>query len=147
MKCCSERINKDNFSDCSYREITLKIWVITYYESTDNWHNHNKTKRDEPYLVGNSALLVTLRTLGLYSFCHRLPLRWRHNGHDDISNHQPHHSLLNGLFGHRSNKTSKLRVTDFCAGNSPGCGEFPTQMASNAENVSIWWRHHVCIWI
>ena len=24
-------------------------------------------------------------------------------------------------------------------------GEFPTQMASNAENVSIWWRHHVMI--
>ena len=22
-------------------------------------------------------------------------------------------------------------------------GEFPVQMASNAENVSIWWRHHV----
>ena len=21
-------------------------------------------------------------------------------------------------------------------------GEFPTQMASNKENVSIWWRHH-----
>ena len=21
--------------------------------------------------------------------------------------------------------------------------EFPAQMASNAENVSIWWRHHV----
>ena len=26
--------------------------------------------------------------------------------------------------------------------NSPGTGEFPAQMASNAENVSIWWRHH-----
>ena len=25
----------------------------------------------------------------------------------------------------------------------PLCGEFPAQMASNAENVSIWWRHHV----
>ena len=25
---------------------------------------------------------------------------------------------------------------------SPGTGEFPAQMASNAENVSIWWRHH-----
>ena len=24
----------------------------------------------------------------------------------------------------------------------PGTGEFPAQMASNAENVSIWWRHH-----
>ena len=23
-------------------------------------------------------------------------------------------------------------------------GEFPAQMASNAENVSIWWRHHNC---
>ena len=27
-------------------------------------------------------------------------------------------------------------------GNSPWTGEFPAQMASNAENVSIWWRHH-----
>ena len=31
----------------------------------------------------------------------------------------------------------------FYVGNSPGTGEFPAQMASNAENVSIWWRHHV----
>ena len=42
----------------------------------------------------------------------------------------------------RSKKTSKLRVTGFCAGNSPVTGEFPTPMASNAENISIWWRHH-----
>ena len=34
------------------------------------------------------------------------------------------------------------RVTDLCAGNSPGTGEFPAKMASNGENVSIWWRHH-----
>ena len=40
-------------------------------------------------------------------------------------------------------KTSKLRVTGLCAGNSPVTGEFPAQMASKAENVSIWWRHHV----
>ena len=31
----------------------------------------------------------------------------------------------------------------FVWGNSPGTGEFPAQMASNAENISIWWRHHV----
>ena len=68
-------------------------------------------------------------------------LRWRHNGRDGVSNHQPHDCLLNRLFGHRSKKTSKLRVTGLCAGNSPGPGEFPAQMASNAENVSIWWRH------
>ena len=39
-------------------------------------------------------------------------------------------------------KTSKLRVTGLCAGNSPVTGEFPAQMASNAENVFISWRHH-----
>ena len=69
-------------------------------------------------------------------------LRWRHNGRDSISNHQPHDCLLNRLFRRRSKKTSKLRVTDLCAGNSPGTGEFLAQMVSNAENVSIWWRHH-----
>ena len=69
-------------------------------------------------------------------------LQWRHNGHDSISNHQPRDCLLNRLYRRRSKKTSKLRVTGLCAGNSPGTGEFPTQMASNAENVSIWWRHH-----
>ena len=70
-------------------------------------------------------------------------LRWRRNGHDGVANHQPHHCLLNRLFGCRSKKASKLRVTGLCVGNSPGTGEFPAQMVSNAENVSIWWRHHV----
>ena len=29
-----------------------------------------------------------------------------------------------------------------CAGISPVTCESPAQMASNAENVTIWWRHH-----
>ena len=29
-----------------------------------------------------------------------------------------------------------------CEGNSPLTGEFLAQRTSNAENVSIWWRHH-----
>ena len=70
------------------------------------------------------------------------PLRWRHNDHVGVSNHQPHGCLLNRLFRRKSKKTSELRVTGLCAGNSPGTGEFPAQMASYAENVSIWWRHH-----
>ena len=76
------------------------------------------------------------------------PLQWRHNGLDGVSNHQPHHCLLSRLVGRRSKKTSKLRVTGLCAGNSPGTGEFPAQMASYAKNVSIWWRHHAyaCSW-
>ena len=46
----------------------------------------------------------------------------------------------------RSKKTPKLRVTGLCEGNSPVTGEFPAQRACNAENVSIWWRHHVDRW-
>ena len=69
-------------------------------------------------------------------------LRWRHNGRYGVSNHQPHDCFLNRLFRRRSKKTSKLRITGLCAGNSPGTGELPAQMASYAKNVSIWWRHH-----
>ena len=54
--------------------------------------------------------------------------------------------LLNRLFRLRSKKALKFRVTGLCAGNSPVTGVFPTQMASNTENVSIWWRHHGKTW-
>ena len=78
-----------------------------------------------------------------WPFAREIPtLHLRHNDHDGVSNHQPHDCLLIRLFRRRSKKTSKLRVTGLCAGNSPGTGEFPAQMASKAEKVSICWRHH-----
>ena len=49
-----------------------------------------------------------------------ISLLWRHNEHDSVSNHQPRGCLLNRLFRRRSKKTSKLRVTGLCVGNSPG---------------------------
>ena len=70
-------------------------------------------------------------------------LQWRHNERDGVSNHRHHDYLLNRLLRRRSKKTSTLRVTCLCAGNSPVTGDFPAQRASDAENVSIWWRHHV----
>ena len=75
-------------------------------------------------------------------------LQWRHNERGGVSDHQSHGCLLKRLFRLRSKKTSKLRLTGLCAGNSPVTGEypvtgeFPAQKASNAGNVSIWWRHH-----
>ena len=69
-------------------------------------------------------------------------LQWRHNGRDSVSNHQPHQCLLSRLFRRKSIKTWKIRVTGLCAGISPVTSEFPAHMASYAENVSIWWRHH-----
>ena len=57
-------------------------------------------------------------------------------------NHQPHDCLLNRSFRRRSKKTSTLRVTGLCEGKSPVTGEFLAQRTNNAENVSIWRRHH-----
>ena len=71
------------------------------------------------------------------------PLQWRHNERNVVSNHRRLHCLLSRLFRCRSKTASKLRVTGLCDGNSPVTDEFPAQRASDAENVSIWWHHHV----
>ena len=71
------------------------------------------------------------------------PLQWLHNEPDGVPNHRRLDCLFNPLFRRRSKKTSKLRVTGLCEGNSPVTGEFPSQRASKAENVFSWWRHHV----
>ena len=107
------------------------VFVVTIASSRGQWVNGNKI---------NDIWNLTC----CYSYCQALSktLHWRHNGRECVSNHQPYDCLFNRLFRRRSKKTSKLGVTGLCEGNSPGTGEFPTQMASNAQNVSIWWRHH-----
>ena len=76
-------------------------------------------------------------------------LQWRHNGWDSVSNQQPHDCLLNHFFLRADQRKHQSSASlAFVWGihrwpvNSPVTGEFPAQMASNAENVSIWWRHH-----
>ena len=68
---------------------------------------------------------------------------------DGASNHQPHHCLLNRLFGRSSKKTSQLRVTGLCVcvmgggggggggGNSPGTPV--NSPASNEEKFLELW--------
>ena len=129
----------------------FKIWIRDIFSIFDkSWlDGFMLLKLDMAKVCASGMLLIQYHLLrDLYHGHHRQwrhngELRWRHNGHNSVSNHQPHHRLLNRLFRRRSKKTSKLRVTGLCVGNSPGTGEFPAQMASNAENVSIWWRHHV----
>ena len=61
---------------------------------------------------------------------------WRHDERDCFSNHQLHDCLLNSLFRRRSRKHQSFASLAFLI--SPVAVEFPAQMASNAENVSIW---------
>ena len=74
-------------------------------------------------------------------------LQWRPNECNDVSNHRRLDGLLSHLFRRRSKKSSKLRVTfsvllAFLCGEPPVTDGFPSQRASNTENISIWWRHH-----
>ena len=121
---------------------------------TISWHSDDQNGLQEPTTShGISSVNQQLQQINNMSHCQIInysshtmcsirALHWRHSGRISVSNHQPHDYLLNRLFRRRSKKTSKLHVTGLCAGNSPGTGEFPAQMTSNAENVSIWWRHH-----
>ena len=76
-----------------------------------------------PFKVISHLMFVLIRRLGV-----RVPLsslHWRRNDHYGVSNNQPHGCLLNRLFRRRSKKTSKLRVTGLCVGNSPGLVNSP----------------------
>ena len=87
-----------------------------------------------PVTSCKAIFMSSVRCCGQRTWKWLYTLWWRHNDHDSVSNHQPHECLFNRLFRRRSKKTSKLRVTGLCVGNS--------QRASYAKKVSIWWRHN-----
>ena len=58
-------------------------------------------------------------------------LQWRHNERDGVSNQQPHDCLLNRLFKAQIKENIK----------APRDRWIHHTKASDAENVSIWWRH------
>ena len=86
---------------------------ISYTNS--NFNFRNSTRINSVYRIWKK----TLQNCGYYSLF-PIPLRWRHNDHDCVSNHQPRGCSLNRLLRRRSKKTSKLCVTGLCVGNSPG---------------------------
>ena len=83
----------------------------------------------------------TFMTVVLENIC-TMALQWCHNERDDVSNHHPQDCLLNRLF------KAQIKESIKAPRHWPLCGEFtgdrwiPHTKASNAENVSIWWRHH-----
>ena len=65
-------------------------------------------------------------------------LQWRHNGQVNVSNHQRLNFYLTVSTDIDQRKHQSSASLAFVRGI-----EFAAQMASNAENVPIWWRHHV----
>ena len=142
--------------------IVLSLWCETRQYTQNNSYNcttsarlciHQRHPKPSPHgraigylswdLQGNMTAtyrertVMTLWTNTISSYARFTPLRWRHNEHEGVSNHQPHGCLLDRVF---KENIKALR-------HWPLWGEFtgdrwiPAQRVSNVENVSIWWRH------
>ena len=82
----------------------------------------------------------------LYVACHGIDtsLQWRHNEPDGVSNGLPHDCLLNRLFRHiYKNKHLSSASLTILRGVHQWTVNSPHKGPRNAENVSIWWRHHI----
>ena len=113
-----------------------------HYDATIMIEANIATLSWKPFTQLTSSLVNNPLCDPTYLFDFGLPLLWRHNERDGVSNHRRLDCLFNCFFRHRSQKTSKLRVLGRCEENSPVTGEFYAQKASNAEMVSIGWRHY-----
>ena len=135
-------------TDVFFEKYILERWKWRSFRSDHkvfNWVGVDCKKMlgiDKKSMINHIKVLFYISSLVSDSTDLHAALQWRHNGRDGVPYHQPRDCLLNRLFRRRSKKTSKLRVTGLCVGNSSVTDEFPAQMTSNAENVSIWWRHH-----
>ena len=104
------------------------LWLIL--ASRDPWIDVSIKYRSDTFTSDRYLIDVSPKVFEIWDITaclwrwsgigHVHSLQWRHNGRDSVSNHQPHDCLLNRLFWRRSKKTSKLRVTGLCVGNSPG---------------------------
>ena len=110
-----------------------RLWYVGHFVSASICQS-NVWKHDGEWVCGNCIT----HTMHWYRMICKVrkpvfmlilsSLEWRHNGRDSVSNHQSLDCLLNRLLKRRPQKTLKLSVTGLCA--------------SNAESVSIWWRHY-----
>ena len=130
--------------------ITLQAGKLKFFGTRPNWAVSYiaYTKFHLPRPVYTRPAIFSLALAIGRALVSQPALQWRHNENNGISNQHRLNCLFKCLFRRRSKKTSKLRITGLCEGNSPVTGKFPAQRASNEKNIFIWWRHHVfcCRW-
>ena len=109
------------FSDGSKYMYTIPEIVCSY----KGYNHKSQRRRFRDFNIGNihHSFQVTA-------------LQWHHNGRNGISHRRRLDCLLSRLLRRRSKKTAKPASLVFVRGINRW------QRASNAENVSIWWRHH-----
>ena len=125
--------------------VTRSQWVNDHMLEPLNTFSWLKLK---PEATAWGSLFLHTSLLLPLLICHLKSWRWCHNERDGVSNHRVLHCLLNRLFSHRKHQSSASLA--FVRGIeleleliSTGDQWIPTQRASDAGNVSVWWRHHV----
>ena len=115
-------------------------------------------------------LLMTVRLLIMFSLIHKFikdesigleVCKWKHrcnpsyvpdvinvitatsNDRHGYSNCRSIECLFNRLFRLTTNEHQMSVLLGLCEGNPPVTSGFPSQRASKAENVSIWWRYNM----
>ena len=137
------------------RRVAIQIHVVALKLLPICWVTwHTIVMMWSPLVLGPSISPKTMclpssirpaHSLVTSSVCVLMPmsLLWRHNGRGCVSNHQPYDCLLKRLFRRRSKKTSKIRVTGLCAGNSPGPVNSPHKWPVTRKMfplmTSSWW--------
>ena len=102
------------------------VCIIIWHHTTTIWYSHNSVNCHHNTAGGD----------GMSRPC---ALQWRRNVRIGVTNHQPHECLLNCLFKAQIKENSKALRHWPLSGEFTG--DFPAQRSSNAENVSIRWRH------
>ena len=92
--------------------------------------------------VSDCSCSISFNDNDSWPVCSVHAIQWRHNERKGVSNHRHLECLLNRMFRCGSKKISKLHVTGPLWGELTGHRWIPLIRASNAENVSIWWRYH-----
>ena len=72
--------------------------------------------------------------------------QWRHNERDRVASQITsltivYSTVYSGVDQRKHQRSALLAFVRRI--HASVTGEFPAQKASNAENISIWWRHHI----
>ena len=132
---CDTLINTNCITMCAITHFSVYFRVIAVKMVQTDFNGTNQDERE-----------------CLETFC--FPLRWRHNGRDSVSNHQPHDCLLNRLFRRRSKKIWNIKGPR----HWPLCGEFTGdrwiprtigQLRGNCFHLmtSSWTNERMCIYV
>ena len=120
------------------------IWIILPDMHIALWPlNLRKVKNRQPvwyFCYWRDRLLTALTLWSEKSYTTKIPDYY--SGAVTLRLKSPATRLLVNSYSGPTAKETKIHTLSLYKGNPPVIGGFPSQRASNAKNVSTWWRHH-----